>query len=122
MFSPTQLRPLLTAIYALVVTVSLMLILVFAMAWLMPQENDRVAANTDREGPRGPVVTATAPKVMSADALAGKETFTNYCTACHNATADKLIGPGLKGVRQRTPGDVWLQKWICNSSVVVAEW
>lgn len=122
MLSPTQLRPLITVIHALVATVSLMLMLVFIMVWLMPQETDMVASSAGQPAGEGLVVRATAlaPKPISADALAGKETFTSYCTACHNANADKLIGPGLKGVRQRSPGEAWLQKWIRNSSAVVA--
>ncbi|MBO0935347.1 cytochrome c [Fibrella sp. HMF5335] len=68
----------------------------------------------------GSDVVSSGPKPMSADALAGKATFTSLCTACHNANEDRLVGPGLKGVRQRTPGDAWLVKWIRNSSAVVA--
>ncbi|MBO0952175.1 cytochrome c [Fibrella sp. HMF5405] len=69
----------------------------------------------------GPVNSpAAVAKVVSADALAGKAIFATNCASCHNTNADKLLGPGLAGVRQRTPGEVWLQKWIRNSSAVIA--
>lgn len=39
----------------------------------------------------------------------GKEVFQTKCTACHQATDQKLIGPGLKGITKiRTP------EWIMN--------
>lgn len=39
----------------------------------------------------------------------GKELFQTSCTACHTATDQKLIGPGLKGITKiRTP------EWIMN--------
>lgn len=39
----------------------------------------------------------------------GQEVFQTSCTACHHETAEKLIGPGLKGVTKiRTP------EWIMN--------
>lgn len=39
----------------------------------------------------------------------GKEVFQTKCTVCHQATDQKLIGPGLKGITKiRTP------EWIMN--------
>lgn len=39
----------------------------------------------------------------------GEEVFQTSCTACHHETAEKLIGPGLKGITKiRTP------EWIMN--------
>lgn len=39
----------------------------------------------------------------------GEEIFQTSCTACHHETAEKLIGPGLKGITKiRTP------EWIMN--------
>lgn len=55
------------------------------------------------------------------DAAAGKALFEgNNCNTCHAVTAEKLVGPGLKGVVQRTPGKEWLYKWIKNSTAVIA--
>ncbi|GAB3687814.1 c-type cytochrome [Spirosoma flavus] len=55
-----------------------------------------------------------------ADAEKGKTLFTNNCAQCHSVTADKVVGPGLKGIRDRAPGGDWLHKWIRNSSALIA--
>ncbi len=54
------------------------------------------------------------------DVEKGKALFTNNCQQCHNTSEEALVGPGLKGVRQRTPGEAWLYKWVKNSSNVIA--
>lgn len=49
------------------------------------------------------------PGIDAAMAAKGKAVFQTSCTACHTATAQKLIGPGLKGITDiRTP------QWIMN--------
>ncbi len=96
--------------------VSLMLLLVAIMAWYMPATNQPVA-EADTASGGAPVA---AVKAISADAIAGKEIFNGNCSACHSTGTDKLTGPGLAGVRQRSPGEAWLQKWIRNSSALVA--
>ncbi|GAB4035499.1 c-type cytochrome [Spirosoma gilvum] len=55
-----------------------------------------------------------------ADAEKGKTLFTNNCAQCHSVTADKVVGPGLKGIESRAPGKDWLHKWIRNSSALIA--
>lgn len=51
-------------------------------------------------------VGSTIDKAM---AQKGEEVFQTKCTACHQATEQKLIGPGLKGITKiRTP------EWIMN--------
>jgi cytochrome c2 len=72
------------------------------------------------QGGGGPAAVAAAPATGGGDVAKGKELFANNCQACHNTSEVALVGPGLKGVRQRTPGDAWLQKWIKNSSAVIA--
>jgi cytochrome c2/cytochrome c553 len=73
------------------------------------------------QGGGGPATVAAAPAGGGGgDVAKGKELFTNYCQACHNTSEVALVGPGLKGVRQRTPGEEWLHKWIKNSSAVIA--
>lgn len=65
--------------------------------------------------------TAAAAPAGGGDAAAGKALFeSNNCNTCHAVTAEKLVGPGLKGVVQRTPGKEWLYKWIKNSTAVIA--
>ncbi|MEZ0609507.1 c-type cytochrome [Fibrella sp. WM1] len=72
------------------------------------------------QGGGGPATPAPAAAAGGGDVAKGKELFTNNCQQCHNTNEVALVGPGLKGVRQRTPGDAWLQKWIRNSSAVIA--
>ncbi len=53
------------------------------------------------------------------DAAAGETIFKNNCAACHNVTAEKSVGPGLKGVSQRHDFP-WLVTWIHNSQAMIA--
>lgn len=62
----------------------------------------------------------TAPAGGGGDAEKGKTIFTNNCAQCHAVTAEKLVGPGLKGVRDRVPGGDWIHKWVKNSSALIA--
>lgn len=116
MLDSNQLRTLLMVLYGLVATVVLMFLLMALLAWHMPNADEPVAQASVAPGGT-PVVAA---KTVSADALAGKEIFAATCSACHSTGSDKLTGPGLKGVRQRTPNEAWLRKWIRNSSAMVA--
>lgn len=68
----------------------------------------------------GPAAATPAPASGGGDIEKGKGLFSNNCAQCHAVTEEALVGPGLKGVRQRTPGDDWLKKWIRNSSAVIA--
>lgn len=67
----------------------------------------------------GPAAATPAP-ASGGDVEKGKALFTNNCAQCHAVTEEVVVGPGLKGVRQRTPGEDWLKKWIRNSQSVVA--
>ncbi|RYF69413.1 MAG: cytochrome c [Cytophagaceae bacterium] len=108
---------MLMVLYGLVATVALLFLLMAVLAWHMPDAGQPVA-QASGEGPSN--ASAAAAKVASADAISGKEIFATNCASCHNTNADKLLGPGLAGIRQRSPGDAWLQKWIRNSSAVIA--
>jgi mono/diheme cytochrome c family protein len=50
------------------------------------------------------------------DAVKGKTLFKTNCARCHNVTDQKMIGPGLAGVRDRWPDEANLKAWIINSS------
>lgn len=50
----------------------------------------------------------------------GEEIFNANCTACHFATADRLVGPGLLGVTEKRSKE-WFTKWVKDSQKMVAE-
>ncbi|GAB2783091.1 c-type cytochrome [Rhabdobacter roseus] len=53
------------------------------------------------------------------DAAKGETLFKNNCASCHKVTAERSVGPGLKGITERR--DVpWLVKWIHNPSAMIA--
>lgn len=68
----------------------------------------------------GPAAATPAPASGGGDVEKGKALFSGNCAQCHAVTDEIVVGPGLKGVRQRTPGDAWLQKWIRNSGALIA--
>lgn len=72
------------------------------------------------QGGGGPTTATPAPAAAGGDIAKGKELFSNNCQTCHNVSGEALLGPGLKGVRQRTPNEAWLQKWIKNPSAMIA--
>lgn len=46
----------------------------------------------------------------------GAKLFKGNCASCHKPTDQKLVGPGLKGIRSRWPDEAKLISWIKNSS------
>ncbi|MCY7360355.1 MAG: c-type cytochrome [Rudanella sp.] len=68
----------------------------------------------------GPAAATPAPASGGGDVVKGEALFKGNCAQCHAVTAEVLVGPGLQGVRLRTPGEAWLQKWIRNSSTLIA--
>ena len=67
-----------------------------------------------------PAAATPAPAGGGGDAEKGKTLFMGNCAQCHAVTAEKIVGPGLKGIEGRAPSKDWLHKWIRNSSAVVA--
>lgn len=63
---------------------------------------------------------AAAAPAGGGDVEKGKTLFTNNCAQCHAVSAEKVVGPGLKGIESRAPSKDWLHKWIRNSSAVIA--
>lgn len=72
------------------------------------------AQRADNPETAAPVQTAA----LSAEAEQGKTIYNNNCLVCHNLSAEKLIGPGLKDVTKRRP-EAWLIAWIRNSQKVI---
>jgi mono/diheme cytochrome c family protein len=52
----------------------------------------------------GAGTTTTPSPAPSGDAVAGKETFTQYCSICHAVGAKGFIGPSIAGVNWTVPG------------------
>jgi mono/diheme cytochrome c family protein len=48
----------------------------------------------------------------------GKTLFKQNCAACHTATSQKLVGPGLQGINEKRKED-WLLKWIKDSQAFI---
>jgi mono/diheme cytochrome c family protein len=46
--------------------------------------------------------------------------FKANCASCHKPTDQKLVGPGLKGIRSRWPEEAKLISWIKNSTAFLA--
>jgi mono/diheme cytochrome c family protein len=49
-------------------------------------------------------VPATLASPLAGDAVAGKETFTQYCSICHGVRATGFIGPYIAGINWTAPG------------------
>jgi mono/diheme cytochrome c family protein len=63
--------------------------------------------------------TAAPAATGGGDAENGKSLFTNNCASCHLPTAEKVIGPGLKGITERREY-AWIKTWINNPQKVIA--
>ena len=48
----------------------------------------------------------------------GKDLFDAKCSACHKLTAEKLVGPGWKGVTDRHTPE-WIMNFITNTEVML---
>ncbi len=92
---------------------------VIVLSLLLLLANSQVMAQ-DSSANAGGAAAAPAGGGGGGDVEKGKTLFTNNCAQCHSVTADKVVGPGLKGINQRAPSKDWLHKWIRNSSAVIA--
>jgi TonB family protein len=52
-------------------------------------------------------------------APSGERLFKQNCVACHSLGKNTIIGPGLKGVLTRVPGEDWLLKYIKNNEALI---
>ena len=48
----------------------------------------------------------------------GKTVFETNCSSCHNITAEKLVGPGLKGITKRHAA-AWIMNFISNPDAML---
>ncbi|WP_229311829.1 c-type cytochrome [Larkinella rosea] len=56
---------------------------------------------------------------VAQDAAKGKELFSTLCQQCHSVTDEKVIGPGLKGIKGRRD-EAWIIKWVKNPQAVIS--
>jgi mono/diheme cytochrome c family protein len=117
MLPADQFRQLITAVYGLITLVFALFGLVALLAFLQPTTNNQsapVEQTTNAASTPTPVVAA-----LTTNQEHGKSLFASNCAQCHTTTDEVLVGPGLKGVQKRAPGEDWLKKWIRNSSALV---
>lgn len=56
---------------------------------------------------------ALTNKLDEAQATTGENVSNVKCTSCHKMSAEKLVGPGWKGVTERRTGE-WIMNFITN--------
>ncbi|GAB3643244.1 c-type cytochrome [Spirosoma arcticum] len=110
-------RSLTNALTGLIVLVCLSLFLLVTSAFLYP---DDVPVNNGWEGINTIVATSVKSAPLTEQQVLGKQLFDNNCAQCHAVTEEIVVGPGLKGITNRTPGEAWLVQWVRNSQAVVA--
>lgn len=49
---------------------------------------------------------------------AGSKIYTVKCSACHKLTAEKLVGPGWKGVTKKLTAE-WIMNFVTNTDVML---
>lgn len=109
-------RSLTNALTGLILLVCLSLFLVITSAFLY---TDDVPENHEA-GSSKTAVAIAKPAPLTEQQVRGKQLFDGNCAQCHAVTEEIVVGPGLKGVTSRSPGEAWLVKWIRNSQAVVA--
>ncbi|MCH8222443.1 MAG: cytochrome c oxidase subunit II [Chloroflexi bacterium] len=89
--------------------------------WLSDEEVDQLAAYlmTLKPGPEEAVETAGTVEV---DPIAqGREVFLNNgCSACHSTGADRVVGPGLSGLADKSSTDM-IRESITDPGAVVTD-
>ncbi|MCF8464415.1 MAG: c-type cytochrome [Flavobacteriales bacterium] len=50
----------------------------------------------------------------------GEKLFKQNCAACHVPTDKTVVGPGLKGISERTPSEKWIIDWVKNPDALIA--
>jgi len=64
-------------------------------------------------------VYAQDDAAATADVAAGEKLFKDNCLQCHSTGANRVVGPGLKGINEKHEFE-WLAKWIRNSQAMIA--
>src|SRR5688500_6922018 len=72
--------------------------------------SENVAQQANSSGQPDTPAAKQVAEITDPVAKAGETLFKNNCAACHAASAEVVVGPGLAGVTQRRPED-WLISW-----------
>jgi mono/diheme cytochrome c family protein len=118
MIIPTHIRPLLLAVADLVVLTTALLISIVFLLLMPPAPETTSRFEEDVLTNNGPTQPLAPQPAFDEE---GKTLFANNCQQCHNTSEEALVGPGLKGIRQRAPSKAWLYDWIKNSSALIAQ-
>jgi mono/diheme cytochrome c family protein len=78
------------------------------------------AASSARNIGVGPVKHVDIGAIDANRVQIGKDLFEAKCVSCHKLTADRLVGPGLKGVTQRREPE-WIMNQILDPAKMTAE-
>jgi nitrate reductase gamma subunit len=62
------------------------------------------------------LLLAMPSKMASADK--GQELFESTCASCHSTGTNKIVGPGLQGIKLRRP-EAWLIEWVKDSKKLI---
>lgn len=79
------------------------------------QQNETVGEEIEDEGKGiGPITTVeVGDKIDETLAAEGKTIFENKCSACHQLTDQKIVGPGLLGVTEKRKPE-WIMNMVIN--------
>lgn len=76
------------------------------------------AAANDAKG-KGKFTSVTLADPLDQTMIAsGKSTYEVKCAACHKLSAEKLVGPGWKGVTERRKPE-WIMNFITNTDEMI---
>ncbi|MEX6686933.1 cytochrome c [Danxiaibacter flavus] len=98
-----------------------------------PVKNDKISAEiTPAEQPSEPIDSSydpakgegrftnvkVSPTLNTAMAENGKKVYHARCESCHDLSADKRVGPGLKGITTRHTPE-WFMNFMTNTDVML---
>jgi mono/diheme cytochrome c family protein len=74
------------------------------VAGLLAAARTSGAQSVSAAGPNAALAMPAPATSLGADAVAGRETFTQYCSICHGVGARGFIGPHIAGINWTVPG------------------
>lgn len=101
-------------IYSLLALIVLVGFLIVFCLLKMKQEQDKLVVQTEPVFWCGTCTELYYKRESNPMFARGEELFENNCAHCHAATAEIVVGPGLKGIRKRRSWK-WIVKFTQNS-------